>query len=166
MINLAKHEEMRSARNLLTVALLNRLIQKCLGVVPVLAIVGRVRSGKTWAAVDWLATRQDDKEHAALLDCRGAVFGKPAIFEFGGVKRDVAIGHYPKLAFDGIDVVIVDDAPRNPQLVNELIEKTAPDAGTAAHRLIILFAQHPNELQLFDFGHKQFMTYSTTGQPF
>jgi hypothetical protein len=165
MIDLAKREELRSARNLLTVALLNELVQECLGAVPVLAMLGRARSGKTWAAVDWLATRRDDKEHAALLDCKGGVFGKPAIFEFGGVKRDVAIGHYPKFALDGLDVVIVDDAPCNPKLVDELIEKTAPDAGTAAHRLIILFAQRPDELQLFDFGQKQFMTYSTNGLP-
>lgn len=165
MIDLAKHEEMRAAGKLLTVAVLNELVRECLGVVPVLCIVGKARSGKTWAAEDWFATRKDDKEHAAFFDCRGGIFGKPATLEFSGVKQDVSIGHYPKFALDGIDVVIVDDAPRNPGLVNELIEKTAPDAGTAAHRLIILLVQRLDELQLFDFGQKQFMTYSTAGVP-
>ena len=165
MIDLAKHEEMRLERNLLTVAALNDLVQGCLGVVPVLCVVGRARSGKSWAAEDWFALRQDDKEHAAFLDCRGSIFGKPATLEFGGVKDELRIGHYPKFALDGIDVVIVDDAPSNPKLVNELVEKTDPDAGTAAHRLIILLLQRLDELQLFDFGQKQFMTYSTAGIP-
>lgn len=165
MIDLVKHEEMRSARNLLTVAALGKLVQECIGVVPVLCIVGKARSGKTWAAEDWFATRQDDKEPAAFLNCRGGIFGKPVTLEFGSVKRDISIGHYPKFALDGVDVVIVDDAPRNPKLVNELIEKTNPDAGTAAHRLIILLVQRLDELQLFDFGQQQFMTYSTAGIP-
>ena len=165
MIDLAKHEEIRSARKLLTVATLDELVRECLGVVPVLCLVGKARAGKTWAAEGWFATRKDDKEHAAFLDCRGGIFGKPATLEFSGAKHDVRMSHYPKFALDGIDVVIVDDAPRNPRLVNELIEKAAPDAGTAAHRLIILLVQRLDELQLFDFGQKQFMTYSTAGVP-
>lgn len=165
MIDLAEHEEMRAAMKLLTVAVLNDLVQSCLGVVPVLCIVGRARSGKTWAAEDWFATRNDDRDLAAYLDCQGSGFRGPGSLSVAGAVRALRSDEYPKFALDGVDIIIVDEGQFRPVLVNTLIENTAPDAGTAAHRLVVLLVQNLEQVALFDFGKQQFMTYSTAGLP-
>ena len=165
MIDLAKHEEMRSARNLLTVATLNDLVHSCIGMVSVLCVVGRARSGKTWAAEDWFATRNDDNDLAGYLDCQGSGFGGPGSLKVGSVVRALRNDEYPKFALDGVDIVVVDEGQFRPGLVNKLIANTAPDAGTAAHRLVVLLVQNLDQLARFDFGDKQFMTYSIAGMP-
>lgn len=165
MIELAKNEEMRSARNLLTVAVLDKLVHECLGVVPVLCIVGKARSGKTWAAEDWFTTRDSGSDLAGYLDCKGTGFGGPGSLRVGGVLRALRSDDYPKFALDGVDIVIVDEGQFRPVMVNKLIENTAPEAGTAAHRLVVLLVQNLEHVALFDFGKKRFMTYNTAGVP-
>lgn len=136
----------------MTVAVLDKLVLECLGVVPVLCIVGKARSGKTWAAEDWFAIRKDDNDLAGYLDCQGSGFGGPGSLKVGGVLRALRSDDYPKFALDGVDIVVVDEGQFRPGLVNKLIENTAPEAGTAKWSrqrkpgLSLVVSQHGNRI--------------------
>ncbi len=159
------NEEMRASKGWLTVSTVEQLVAECIGSVPVLCIVGRCRTGKTWATVDWIEGRNNDLEHAAYVDCKGIGFGGEGVVRFDGVERDVRKDHYPKFALDGIDIIVVDEPACNPALVKSLISQAAPDAGTTAHRLVVLLLQDVQHIEQFELREKQFRCYSTAGLP-
>ncbi|MDO8729528.1 MAG: hypothetical protein Q7K26_06665 [bacterium] len=132
---------------------------------PVLCIVGRCRTGKTWAVVDWVNARNNELENAAYMDCKGIGFGGDGVLHFNAVERDLSADHYPKLALDGIDIVVVDEPGCNPVLVEKLVDRAAPDHGKSAHRLIVLLIQNTDEIERFNLREKQFRSYSTAGLP-
>jgi len=141
--------------------MVSRLVEDCLGNVPVLCIVGRCRTGKSWAARDWIASRNDSLENVAYLDCQRIAFGDNGVlyFNFGAIT--VRKDQYPKLALDGIDIVVVDEAYVNAGLVRALIELTAQTTGTTAHRLVVLLLQEFRHIELFGLQPKQYRCYST-----
>jgi hypothetical protein len=158
-------DELRAAKGLLTVSTVDQLVTECLGKVQVLAIVGRCRTGKTWATKDWVASRNDDLEHVAYADCQGIGFGRAGVFAFDGVECDLREKHYPKFLLDGIDVVAVDEPHLNPVFVRELLSRTAPEAGAAAHRLVVLLLQQTVWLDRFELTAEHARCYSTAGLP-
>jgi len=135
---------MLTARRLLTPAVVDRLVNECIGAVPVIGIVGRCPTGKTQAAVAWVAGRA---------------------LHFAGIEQDVRPGHYPSFALDGIDIVVVDEPALNAAFVRALTARTAPDAGTAAHRLVVLLLPDLEAASLFGFRPGQFRPYTIAGQP-
>lgn len=158
-------DEIRMARNLLTVATVDQLVAECLGVVQVLAIIGKCRSGKTWATKDWVAGRSNALEHVAYVDCQGIAFGRAGVVAFGGVESDLREKHYPRFALDGIDVVIVDEPQVNREFVRTLVSQTSPVAGSAAHRLIVLLSQDVYLFRELGLDPKHVRCYSTAGLP-
>lgn len=159
------NDEVRAGKKLLTVSTVEQLVQECLGAVHVLAIVGRCRSGKTWATKDWVANRTDVLEHVAYVDCKGIGFKGAGVVTFDGVERDLREGLYPKFALDGIDVVVVDEPCCNPVFVKALLSKTAPEAGASGHRLAILLVQDMRCLNELGLRPNQARCYSTAGLP-
>lgn len=158
-------DEQRAAKGLLTTTTLARLVGECLGTAPVLAIVGNSRTGKTWATKDWVASRDNALEHVAYVDCKDMGFGLTGTVAFDGVESDLREKHYPRFALDGIDVVVVDEPGVNRELVRELLVRTAPKAGAAAHRLIVLLIQDTRVLNQVGIGARNARCYSTAGLP-
>jgi hypothetical protein len=158
-------DEIRAAKGLLTVSTVDHLVAECLGSVQALVIVGVCRSGKTWATMDWVASRSNQLEHVAYVDCRGIVFRGAGVVSFNGTERDLRENHYPRFALDGIDVVIVDEPQVNRGFVRSLLSHTSPVAGTAAHRLVVLLAQHMSWLEELGVDAKHVRCYSTAGLP-
>ncbi|MYM92506.1 hypothetical protein [Duganella vulcania] len=159
------NDEVRARQGLMTVSLVEQLVTESLGAVPVLAIVGRCRSGKTWATTDWVKGRKDATEHVAYVDCKGIGFGTPGLLAFHGVERDLTAGHYPKFALDGVDIVVVDEPGCNPDFVQSLLSITSPQAGAAGHRLVILLLQSTHFLSELGLSPKMVRCYSTAGLP-
>lgn len=158
-------DELRAAKSLLSVSTVDQLVAECLGTMQVLAIVGRCRTGKTWATKEWAASRKNALEHVAYVDCQGIGVGGPGIIAFDGVERDLREKTYPKFALDGIDVVVVDEPHCNPEFVKALLSRTVPGAGAAAHRLVMLLVQHTRFLDELALDVKYTRCYSTAGLP-
>lgn len=159
------NDAVRAQQNLLTVGTVDQLVTECIGVVQVMAIVGRCRSGKTWAARDWLNARQDKLQHGAYVDCKGIGFGRDGVVAFDGVERDLREGHYPRFALDGVDVVVVDEPRCDPELVKQLLTQTAPQAGTAGHQLVVLLLQDTLFIDELGLRPAQVRCYSVAGLP-
>lgn len=158
-------EELRTAKSLLAASTVDQLVAECLGTVQVLAIVGRCRTGKTWATKDWVASRSNALEHVAYVDCQGIGFGSTGVIAFDGVERDFREKTYPKFTLDGIDVVVVDEPHCNAEFVKALLSRTAPGVGAAAHRLVVLLVQDTRFLDELGLGAKHARCYSTAGLP-
>jgi hypothetical protein len=156
-------DELRLARNLLTVSTVAKLVKKSLGAVHLLAIVGRCRAGKTWAMKDWIAGRNDPLEHVAYVDCRGIGLGGVGVIAFNESKRELPEKTYPKFALDGVDVVVVDEPHCNPELVKAVLSRTSPAVGASAHRLVVLLVQDTRFLFELGFDVKHTHCYDTEG---
>lgn len=157
-------EALRIEKGYLTVATVERLVAESLGAISVLAIVGRCRSGKTWAAKDWVAASDSNKNRAAYVDCKGIGFGSTGVVEFDGVSRDLPAGHYPEFSLQGVDIVVVDEPSCNKAFVQGLIRRTGPVAA-GAHRLTVLLIQHERHLVEFGLNQEIAKCYSTAGIP-
>lgn len=162
-MNISANEALRVSEGLMSVAVVKKTVAESIGVVPVLCIVGKTRSGKTWATTDWLAGRDDDLTHAAYIDCKGIAFGHDGVLKYSNVERNLSKNHYPKLSLDGIDIVVVDEPHANAAFVRKLIERTAPEAGAAAHRLVVLLLQDIRYIEELILDKKQTRFYSTDG---
>lgn len=158
-------DELRTAKSLLTVSTVDQLVAECLGTVQVLGIVGRCRTGKTWATKDWVASRNNALEHAAYVDCKGIGFGSTGVIAFNDVEHDFREKTYPKFVLDGIDVLVVDEPHCNPEFVKALLSRTAPGAGAAAHRLVVLLVQDTRFIDELGLNPKRTRCYSTVGLP-
>lgn len=150
---------------MLTTSTVGQLVKKSLGTARLLAIVGKCRSGKTWALKDWIAARHDMLEHVAYVDCRGIGLGGMGVIAFNGATFDLPENTNPKLALDGIDVVVVDEPHCNPQMVEAILSRTSPAAGASAHRLVLLLVQDTRFLAELSLDAKHMHCYSTEGMP-
>lgn len=141
-------EDIRTEKGLLTVETFNKLVEECLGVVPVLCIVGQTRTGKTWAATDWMQEQIDLTKTIAYVDCTGVGFGNTADVQQGNVRMNSEAGHYPAL-LDGANIVIIDEPLPNMGLVRNVLTRTSITPGASPHQLLILLIQAaPNLIQL------------------
>jgi len=153
------NEVLRTERGLLTVSLIEQLVAKSLGEVHVLCVIARCRSGKTWAAKELVQERSDDLQTIAYVDCQRMVFGELGAIFFNGNKRDIRKDSYPKFDLDGIDIVVVDEPTCNIEFVKELIDKTTPELGAAAHRLTVLLLQDTYHVRQFHQVGKNFLCF-------
>lgn len=163
-MDIAENDQTRASRGLLTAATVGQLVAECVGHVAVLCIVGSCRTGKSWATTDWIVSRNDDLEHAAYVDCLRIGSGDDGVLQFNGGESVIRKDHYPKLALDGADIVVVDEPCTNASFVRSLVSRTAPDAGTAAHRLIVLLLQDTRNIEQFGLKPKQYRCYTTEGK--
>ena len=164
-MDIDKNDELRASKGLLTTSVVHQLVTECIGNIPVLCIVGRCRTGKTWAITDWIASHTNSLEHIAYVDCQKIAFGNDAALKFADSEQAVRKGHYPKLALDGVDIVVVDEPRVNRAFVKTLISLTAPTAGTAAHRLVVLLLQAVHHVDEFEMNPKQYRCYTIAGLP-
>jgi hypothetical protein len=140
------------------------LVAGCLGVVPVLAIVGPCGSGKTVSLRHWAqAAREADNLRVAYVDNHSMMIRDRVEVSTGQTSKDVAPGHYPMFDLEGVDVVIVDEPLQNRELVTRLLAHTHPAKGPFMHRLLVLPVQQAAVLALLEIPRSAMRVYGNDG---
>lgn len=164
-MTLSKNEQFRIDHELMTVAQFDELVQECLGKITLLGVVGSRRTGKSWAAHDWVIGRRDDIELAAYVEYLAPGLSVSYSLGFGGGVRLLRDDSYPRYALDSVDIVVVDEPARCLPFVQTLLTLSSPVAGTAAHRLVVLLLQDVRLLRAFALREGVFRCFDTCGAP-
>lgn len=160
------NEAIRLARNLLTVATVDELVHECLGTVRVLVIVGRTRTGKSWALQDWSQeTRHAESLKIGFVNCKDMIFERPVTVSFDGAIHKTPPDVYPSRLLEPANVVIVDEPQLCPDLVNAAFEQLRRPTEGSAHHLLVLPVLNTRILGCFAIPAKAMRCYSVAGLP-
>lgn len=166
-MNPEKEASELSRRNagFLTEAVVSHLIAEAIGEAKVLCIVGRARSGKTWALRDWAATARKQDLEAAYIDCKGIAFDRPVDVHYSERIIQIGAGVYPMFTIAQADVVIIDEPEMNPQLVRSVYLHTSAHRSLFTHGLLVLAIHDLQTLKILPARKTDIRCYSVAGVP-
>lgn len=148
---------------------LSRHIANCLGMprIRVLCVIGGPATGKTRAVKAWLDhANKNQFVSAAYIDCKGLAWGLQNCVARGEVTSQHPRGHYPMFLLNGEEVVVVDEAEMDTELVNRIAVHTSKVSGAFTHRLLVLVFQYKDALSLFDLPFDETLVCDTDGSLF
>lgn len=134
-------------------SVLAELIYECIDSedVRVLCVLGETRSGKTRGIQQWLNDPSNKfGATSAYINCQGLAFNNGNAVETLGHSSTHAEGHYPMFDLNGIEVVVIDEAQMDAELVNRLIAHTSKVRSAYSHTLLILITQTQAALERFN----------------
>jgi len=144
---------MEASRTMHDSAILASRIEECLASpdVLVLCVIGGPCTGKTRAVKQWLSESAGGRgATTAYINCEKLAWRGRITVELNEVASEHPKGHYPMFDLSGKDVVVIDEAQMDSELVDRIAAHTSKDRSAYTHALLVLIVQFREVLAKFN----------------